>query len=65
MTFKVTPLMYIILLLGIFFYVKALVNAAKTDQWSWFVVMLLICPTFIFYYLFSYKKINANDVITS
>ena len=52
------PLVFLlfILAIGLFAYVKALANAAKHGKWTWFVLMLLFSPLFLFYYLGAYKS---------
>lgn len=46
----------IALLITLFvFYIRMLINAAKTAQWGWFVVMLLFGFTSIFYRFIGYK----------
>jgi len=46
----------IVIVIGFIAYVKALVNAAKTEKWLWFVLMLLMWPIFFFYLLMAYES---------
>ena len=48
------------ILIGFVAYVKALVNAAKTAKWVWFVLMLLMWPIFVFYLLMAYESPSAS-----
>jgi hypothetical protein len=42
--------------IGLFAYIKALTNAAKHGKWTWFVVVLLFPPLFVFYYMGAYES---------
>jgi tellurite resistance protein TehA-like permease len=46
-----------LLLLGFVAYVAAMVNAAQTAKWVWFVLMLLIPPLFLFYFFGAYTRL--------
>ena len=54
--FDFTLLTLTLICLAVMFvaYFSALVDAAKSSKWSWFVLMLLISPTCILYYLGEY-----------
>jgi hypothetical protein len=54
------PLALIVILIGFVAYVKALVNAAKTSKWVWFVLMLLMWPIFFFYLLMAYESPSTS-----
>jgi len=54
------PLILILGIIGFVAYVKALVNAAKTEKWVWFVLMLLMWPIFIFYLLMAYESPSTS-----
>ena len=43
-----------LLLAGFIAYIKALADAARTGKWIWFVVMLLMWPTFVLYVMLDY-----------
>ena len=45
---------------GFVAYIAALVNAAKTAKWVWFVLMLLMWPIFFFYLLVAYEPIPSS-----
>lgn len=48
---------------GFVAYIKALVNAARTEKWVWFVLMLMFWPLFIFYYMGAYTSTSSTKVI--
>jgi hypothetical protein len=52
-----------LLIYGFVAYIKALVNAARTEKWVWFVLMLLFWPLFIFYYMGAYTSTSSTKVI--
>jgi hypothetical protein len=52
-------LFFLVGLLSFVGYVVALVNAAKTEQWVWFVLMLLFGPLFIFYLIFAFERLDG------
>ncbi len=55
-------LILIVALIGFIAYVKTMTNAAKTKKWTWFVLMLLMWPLFVFYLLFAYEfSSNLNS----
>jgi len=41
---------------GVVAYIKALIDAAKTEKWGWFVLMLLMWPIFFIYLIKEYKS---------
>jgi len=57
-------LILIVYLYGFIAYIKSLVNAARTNKWIWFVLMLLMWPLFFLYLIFEYdssKKPEYSD----
>lgn len=51
-------------IVGFVSYIMALVNAAKTGKWTWFVLMLLFWPFFIFYYMGAYTRTTTTRAIS-
>lgn len=53
----------LLLLWGFILYIKSLVNAAKSDKWVWFVLMLLIWPIFFLYLLVGYRALPKSKYL--
>jgi hypothetical protein len=49
-------LLILLPVIGLFAYIKALTNAAKHGKWTWFVLVLLSPPLFVFYYMGAYES---------
>ena len=45
-----------LLIWGFVFYIKSLIDAAKSEKWVWFVLLLLMWPMFILYLVLEYKS---------
>ena len=46
---------------GFLAYIIAMVNAAKTEKWLWFVLMLFVWPLFVLYLLLAYGSPSDSD----
>lgn len=54
-------LLLIFFIFCLFAYAKALINAAESSKWPWFVAMLLFWPTFVFYYFGAYQRARRQN----
>jgi hypothetical protein len=52
----VSTALIVALIWGFVMYIKVLVDAAKTEKWGWFVLMLLMWPIFFIYLNKEYKS---------
>jgi Na+-driven multidrug efflux pump len=45
-----------VLIWGFVLYIKSLIDAAQSEKWVWFILLLLMWPMFLLYLLKEYKS---------